>query len=81
MRGIMTPEAKEKTTHNDKEDTEMMTEKMIAKLESKGFRRWSKYGKDRLYMTEQAAGLEISSIQDCTPIPHNGCRPRKRRRV
>ena len=29
----------------------------------------------------QAAGLEISSIQECTPIPHNGCRPRKRRRV
>ena len=29
----------------------------------------------------QAAGLEIASIQDCTPIPHNGCRPRKRRRV
>ena len=29
----------------------------------------------------EAAGLEVSSIQDCTPIPHNGCRPRKRRRV
>ena len=29
----------------------------------------------------QAAGLEISSIQDCTPIPHNGCRPCKRRRM
>ena len=28
----------------------------------------------------QAAGLEVSSIQDCTPIPHNGCRPCKRRR-
>ncbi|MEG0323390.1 MAG: 30S ribosomal protein S11, partial [Raoultibacter sp.] len=24
---------------------------------------------------------EVASIQDCTPIPHNGCRPRKRRRV
>ncbi len=31
--------------------------------------------------TLQAAGLEIASIQDCTPIPHNGCRPKKRRRV
>ena len=29
----------------------------------------------------QAAGLEVASIQDCTPIPHNGCRPKKRRRV
>jgi small subunit ribosomal protein S11 len=29
----------------------------------------------------QAAGLEIASIQDCTPVPHNGCRPRKRRRA
>ena len=29
----------------------------------------------------QAAGLEVASIQDCTPIPHNGCRQRKRRRV
>ena len=29
----------------------------------------------------QAAGLEVSSIQDKTLIPHNGCRPKKRRRV
>jgi small subunit ribosomal protein S11 len=28
-----------------------------------------------------ALGFTIVSIQDCTPIPHNGCRPRKRRRV
>ena len=28
----------------------------------------------------QAIGLEISSIIDVTPIPHNGCRPKKRRR-
>jgi small subunit ribosomal protein S11 len=28
-----------------------------------------------------SAGLSVSSIQDVTPIPHNGCRPRKRRRV
>jgi small subunit ribosomal protein S11 len=27
------------------------------------------------------AGLEISAIKDVTPIPHNGCRPPKRRRV
>ena len=29
----------------------------------------------------QAAGLEIAAIKDVTPIPHNGCRPPKRRRV
>src|SRR6266536_1911933 len=29
----------------------------------------------------QAIGLEISSIKDVTPVPHNGCRPRKKRRV
>ena len=29
----------------------------------------------------QAAGLEVVSIKDVTPIPHNGCRPPKRRRV
>jgi small subunit ribosomal protein S11 len=29
----------------------------------------------------QAAGLEIKSIKDVTPIPHNGCRVRRRRRV
>ena len=28
-----------------------------------------------------AAGLEVSSITDVTPVPHNGCRPPKRRRV
>jgi ribosomal protein S11 len=29
----------------------------------------------------QAAGFTITSIRDVTPIPHNGCRPRKKRRV
>jgi len=29
----------------------------------------------------QAAGLKVLSIEDVTPIPHNGCRPRKKRRV
>jgi small subunit ribosomal protein S11 len=29
----------------------------------------------------QAVGLEIKAIKDVTPIPHNGCRPPKRRRV
>ena len=38
-------------------------------------------GRETAIRSLQAAGLEVSSIQDCTPIPHNGCRPRKRRRV
>ncbi|MDU1023478.1 MAG: 30S ribosomal protein S11, partial [Peptoniphilus harei] len=29
----------------------------------------------------QASGLEVTMIKDVTPIPHNGCRPPKRRRV
>jgi small subunit ribosomal protein S11 len=38
-------------------------------------------GRETAIRSLQAAGLEIASIQDVTPIPHNGCRPRKRRRV
>lgn len=37
-------------------------------------------GRETAIRTLQASGLEILSIQDCTPQPHNGCRPRKRRR-
>jgi small subunit ribosomal protein S11 len=38
-------------------------------------------GRETAIRTLQATGLEVTSIQDKTPIPHNGCRPRKRRRV
>ena len=38
-------------------------------------------GRDSAIRGLQAIGLEISSIIDVTPVPHNGCRPRKRRRV
>jgi len=38
-------------------------------------------GRETAIRTLQAAGLEIASIQDRTPVPHNGCRQRKRRRV
>ena len=38
-------------------------------------------GRETAIRSLQAAGLEVSSIQDKTPIPHNGCRPKKRRRV
>ncbi len=38
-------------------------------------------GRESAITALQAAGMRISSIEDVTPIPHNGCRPRKRRRV
>ncbi|WP_127018312.1 30S ribosomal protein S11 [Anoxybacter fermentans] len=38
-------------------------------------------GRESAIRSLQAAGLEISLIKDVTPIPHNGCRPPKRRRV
>ena len=38
-------------------------------------------GRDSSVRSLQAAGLQVTSIRDVTPIPHNGCRPTKRRRV
>src|SRR3982074_1500135 len=38
-------------------------------------------GREAAIRSLQAAGLEVSAINDITPIPHNGCRPPKRRRV
>ena len=38
-------------------------------------------GREAAIRSLQAAGLEVTAIVDRTPIPHNGCRPRKRRRV
>ena len=38
-------------------------------------------GREAAIRALQAAGIEVSSIKDVTPIPHNGCRPPKRRRV
>ncbi len=38
-------------------------------------------GRESAIRALQAIGLEISAIRDVTPIPHNGCRPRKKRRV
>src|SRR5690625_5691417 len=38
-------------------------------------------GREAAIRSLQAAGLEITSIRDATPVPHNGCRPPKRRRV
>jgi small subunit ribosomal protein S11 len=38
-------------------------------------------GRESAITSLQAAGLSVKIIEDCTPIPHNGCRPRKKRRV
>lgn len=38
-------------------------------------------GREAAIRSLQAAGLEVNAISDVTPIPHNGCRPPKRRRV
>ncbi len=38
-------------------------------------------GREAAIRSLQAGGLEVSAIRDVTPIPHNGCRPPKRRRV
>lgn len=38
-------------------------------------------GREAVIRALQAAGLEVTMIKDVTPIPHNGCRPPKRRRV
>jgi small subunit ribosomal protein S11 len=38
-------------------------------------------GREAAIRSLQSAGLQVTSIRDVTPIPHNGCRPPKRRRV
>ena len=38
-------------------------------------------GREAAFRALQAAGLEVNMIKDVTPVPHNGCRPPKRRRI
>ena len=38
-------------------------------------------GRESAITALEAAGLKVKSIEDITPLPHNGCRPRKKRRV
>jgi len=38
-------------------------------------------GRESAVRAIQSAGMHVTLLKDCTPIPHNGCRPRKRRRV
>ena len=59
----------------------------VKKASSYGLRQVDVYvkgpgsGREAAIRALQASGLAISSIKDITPIPHNGCRPPKRRRV
>jgi len=46
-----------------------------------GFVKGPGAGREAAIRALQAAGLEVTMIKDVTPIPHNGCRPPKRRRV
>ena len=52
----------------------------LGRIQSVGVEGTGSYGAG-LTRHLQAAGITVSSIKDITPIPHNGCRPRKARRV
>ena len=66
---------------------QMAAEQCAKKAQEHGMRKVAVFvkgpgsGRETAIRSLQAAGLEIASIQDCTPVPHNGCRLRKRRRV
>ncbi|MHB8452091.1 MAG: 30S ribosomal protein S11 [Mycobacteriales bacterium] len=66
---------------------QMAAENAARKAQEHGMRRVDVFvkgpgsGRETAIRSLQAAGLELGSISDVTPIPHNGCRPSKRRRV
>jgi small subunit ribosomal protein S11 len=66
---------------------QMAAESAVKKAKEQGLRSIRVYvkgpgsGRESALRALQAAGLTISLIRDVTPIPHNGCRPPKRRRV
>jgi small subunit ribosomal protein S11 len=66
---------------------QMAAESAVRKAKEQGLRTVRVYvkgpgsGRESALRALQAAGLTISLIRDVTPIPHNGCRPPKRRRV
>jgi len=65
----------------------MAAETAARKAMEHGMRRVDVYvkgpgsGRETAIRSLQTAGLEIASIRDVTPIPHNGCRPPRRRRI
>jgi len=66
---------------------QMAAEDAVKKAKEQGMRRVQVYvkgpgsGRESALRSLQVAGFSISLIRDVTPIPHNGCRPPKRRRV
>ena len=66
---------------------QVAAEKAAIKAKEMGMRKLEVHvkgpgaGRESAIRSLQTVGLEISVIRDKTPIPHNGCRPRKRRRV
>ncbi|MDH5762279.1 MAG: 30S ribosomal protein S11 [Nitrospinota bacterium] len=66
---------------------QVAAEKAAVKARDMGMRKLEVHvkgpgaGRESAIRSLQAVGMEISVIRDKTPIPHNGCRPRKRRRV
>lgn len=66
---------------------QMAAESAVKKAKEHGLRNVQVYvkgpgsGRESALRSLQLAGLKISLIRDVTPIPHNGCRPPKRRRV
>ena len=66
---------------------QVAAEAVAKKAQEHGMKRVDVYvkgpgaGRETAIRTLQANGLEVAGITDVTPVPHNGCRPRKRRRV
>ena len=66
---------------------QVAAEKASRQAQEHGMRRVAVFvrgpgsGRETAIRSLQASGLEVSSIQDVTPVPHNGCKPPKRRRV
>jgi small subunit ribosomal protein S11 len=66
---------------------QMAAEDVVRKAKDQGMRRVQVYlkgpgaGRESALRSLQIAGLTITIIRDVTPVPHNGCRPPKRRRV
>jgi len=62
-------------------------ENVVAKGRDSGLKQVSVFvqgpgaGREAAIRTLQSAGLHVTSIRDVTPSPHNGCRPKKKRRV
>lgn len=66
---------------------QLAAESAAKKAQQHGLKRVDVYvkgpgsGRETAIRSLQAAGLEVASITDVTPVPHNGCRPKKKRRV